>query len=485
MDVPGEHAHLGEVHRLLPARRGNGPRERRHADGDALHGGVHRPDPDAGPRQDEPGRHLDGGPPAPALLSRPRRQGGPAPLSPVRHGAERLLHPPSLGAQGVPEADVRPRRGSGHRALPEPGPGAAGRPPALPQVEPDHLPLRAGGGAADPRVGAARKDGPHLQRHGDRVRARRRGAVPYDGGGTSSRPIRGPRELDLEARNLMETPTSTRPQSLEHLEALCRSLMASALALGFEPPEEKTLEALFDPRASRTLVDAAAFLDEQRGTCLAERVLAMGEHAPTLEELAVSHARLFGHTARGPACPYETEYGENDLFLKPQELSDIAGFLRAFGLVLDPSRHERIDHVSCELEFASFLARKEAAAIEVGDGEMRAECQKATRLFLKDHLGRFAPSFASKVKTMDGEGPYGKLADLLFSWVASEAASTGVSTGPPALRLRAMIDDGAPMACGSEEACGTESCGEVAGIGSRCDAPAHEPFEEPKTERSV
>jgi TorA maturation chaperone TorD len=140
-------------------------------------------------------------------------------------------------------------------------------------------------------------------------------------------------------------------------------------------------------------------------------------------------------------------------------MSDIAAFLRAFGLVLDARRHERIDHVACELEFLAFLARKEAHAIEAGDAEMLAETLKGARLFLKDHLGRFAPSFARRVMNADPGGTYGRLAEICLEFVKAEGARLGANVGPEALRLRAPIDDRAPMACGSPDGCAPGPCG--------------------------
>ncbi len=88
------------------------------------------------------------------------------------------------------------------------------------------------------------------------------------------------------------------------------------------------------------------------------------------EALVQRYAELFGHTARGQVTPYETEYGKAALFLQPHELADLGGFLAAFGLDLDPSRHDRVDHVQVEFEFMPVLARKDAHALEVDDAEM-------------------------------------------------------------------------------------------------------------------
>lgn len=178
-----------------------------------------------------------------------------------------------------------------------------------------------------------------------------------------------------------------------------------------------------------------------------------------IEYLSRSYTRLFGHTARGAVSAYETEYGDDTPFQTPHELSDIAGFLRAFGLVLDSRTRERIDHVSCELEFMAFLARKEAYASEIGDEPMHSETRRTSGMFLKDHLGRFAPSFAQRVLKEDPDGFYGALAALCREFVESDCARFGAPIGPSMLRLRTVIEDGAPVACGTDQ-CPAISCGE-------------------------
>ena len=153
-----------------------------------------------------------------------------------------------------------------------------------------------------------------------------------------------------------------------------------------------------------------------------------GGHSP-MEHLSRSYTRLFGHTARGAVSAYETEYGDDTLFQNPQELSDIAGFLRAFGLVLGARTHERIDHVSCELEFMAFLAGKEAYAVEMGDETMHVETRRTSGLFLTDHLGRIAPSFAHRVLKEDPDGFYGRTGRLLGSFLTAVCGELGVPAG--------------------------------------------------------
>ena len=263
-------------------------------------------------------------------------------------------------------------------------------------------------------------------------------------------------------------PTRSEP-ALSRDAALCRSLLYQALAIGFRPPTELTRERLVRVDAASALAEAAAVLDDEAeragaagGGGLAARVRALPDcpDGHSLEALRRRHLGLFGHTVRGAVPPYETEYGEDTLFQKPQEMSDVAGFLSAFGLVLDASKHERIDHASCELEFMAFLSRKEAHALETGDERMLEETRRAARAFLRDHLGRFLPSFARRVLGADPVGFYGSLARLALGFIAGECARYEIPSGPEMLRLRLPIEDAAPVACGTPEACGVPGpCG--------------------------
>ena len=239
--------------------------------------------------------------------------------------------------------------------------------------------------------------------------------------------------------------------------ALCRSILYEALSLGFRPPTDETCRRLGAADAAADVARAAELIDPDLGPCALD--LASPTDASSLESLESEYRRLFGHTARGLISAYETEYGADTLFQKPQEMSDIAGFLHAFGLSVDSKAHERLDHVSCELEFLAFLARKEAHSIEVSDDAMRKQTRSATRAFLKDHLGRFAPSFSRRVMQQDADGFYGKLAALCLGYVKSESDHFEVPLGPETLHIRLPLDDLAPMACGGPDDCVPGPCG--------------------------
>jgi DMSO reductase family type II enzyme chaperone len=229
------------------------------------------------------------------------------------------------------------------------------------------------------------------------------------------------------------------------IEPLCRSALYEALALGFRPPAGEAIERLASAVGSAGLVIAAEVVDPT----LARLVRGLAGTDTRLPTLTAAYERLFGHTVRGEVSLYETEYGAAELFLQPQELADLGGFYAAFGLVAAGKTRERVDHASCECEFLMFLARKEAVACERGDAATREETRKATRLFLRDHLGRFLPALAVRLERADPTGFYGALAALARAVVERECRAFDVPAGPETLGLRMPVEDRTPMACGS------------------------------------
>jgi len=219
-------------------------------------------------------------------------------------------------------------------------------------------------------------------------------------------------------------------------EALSRSAVYFAFALGFGSPDGEVAGRLAGAEGWRNL-----------GALLGS----LGLEAPAAGRcdcLLPRYQELFGHTVRSRVPPYETEYGGRDnLFSQAREVADVGGFLAALGLSPDPARHERADHVQCECELMAFLARKEAWALEQGDEEMLAATRAVERLFLRDHLGRFAPAFGRRLSREDGEGFYGALGQALQRFVEHDCARLGVAAGGEELGLRLPVVDEAPMAC--------------------------------------
>jgi TorA maturation chaperone TorD len=136
--------------------------------------------------------------------------------------------------------------------------------------------------------------------------------------------------------------------------ALGRAVVARCLKMGLARPSRR-LDSLFSERARDTLRRAARNVSDDGALSLAVERLTEGGVSRSLPDLERTFDWLFGHSLRGRTCPYETEYGKREPVRQAHELSDIAGFYRAFGLE-QKSASERCDHIACELEFLELLS---------------------------------------------------------------------------------------------------------------------------------
>ena len=242
------------------------------------------------------------------------------------------------------------------------------------------------------------------------------------------------------------TPTRSEPPPSGTELALCRSGLWEALALGFRPPTSETVIRLASSEGTRALAALAVTLDAADGSALGPHASALPRRS--LSALDLAYGRLFGHTARGAVSAYETEHGEDSIWEPQREMSDLGAFYRAFGLRVDPRGHERPDHIACECEFLLVLARRDARARALGDAPAQEATCRAVRLFLRDHLGRWAPALGARLSRLDPEGFHGALGRLLAAFVVAECRRAGVGAGPEFLRLRSAEPDATPMACG-------------------------------------
>jgi len=239
--------------------------------------------------------------------------------------------------------------------------------------------------------------------------------------------------------------TGAPEMGLEVERALARGIVCDALSQSLRPPAGESLDKLEKGEPSRALREAARALGDDVAGAAEELVRAAGARTADLDP---PYQRLFGHTARGKVSPYEIEYGVDDLFRQAEELSDLGGFYRAFGLAMPESAHERCDHISVELEFLAFLSWKEAWEIENGGGASYEEVRKAQRLFLRDHLGRFGRACARKLAQEADHPFYRAVGDLCFLFLTRECSSFGIEPGAEFIPLSSGAEPDVPMACG-------------------------------------
>lgn len=112
------------------------------------------------------------------------------------------------------------------------------------------------------------------------------------------------------------------------------------------------------------------------------------------------------------------------------EMADVAGFYKAFGVEVDPEG-VRVDHITSELEFMNLLAVKESIALQdEGDGEHAQICRDASRAFLRDHLGRWAPRLGALLDESDADPVFSATGRLLRAFVGFDAVLIDADGAP-------------------------------------------------------
>ncbi|MBK7859814.1 MAG: molecular chaperone TorD family protein [Archangiaceae bacterium] len=127
-----------------------------------------------------------------------------------------------------------------------------------------------------------------------------------------------------------------------------------------------------------------------------------------LDPLRSEYLALFGsHQAR--VSLHETEYGRMRGMAKGNDLADLCGFYRAFGLEVtgDSERRDLPDHLACQLEFYAVLLARAAHLGHEDDHEGLGIVLNARRKFLVAHLGRLALTVGTleRVRTHPVYGP--------------------------------------------------------------------------------
>jgi DMSO reductase family type II enzyme chaperone len=247
----------------------------------------------------------------------------------------------------------------------------------------------------------------------------------------------------------MTTPAVYRQDDVE--AALGRAVILRWLAAAFRYPDRQQRAALRELGQGLAAASACA-----TDSALAEALTALVAAAarPDVER---DYVALFGHAVQGDCPPHETEYGERlELLQQPHELADLTAFYRAFGLEIDADCHERADHAAIEVEFAAFLARKEAHALEQDDDELVRIAHQAQRRFLTAHAGRWLPTFLRRVRSKAPQGFHALAASCLERFLAAESLRLGIEPEPGDLTLRLHDPESftlqCPMAAGQANA---------------------------------
>ncbi|MGH9876232.1 MAG: TorD/DmsD family molecular chaperone [Nitrososphaerales archaeon] len=212
------------------------------------------------------------------------------------------------------------------------------------------------------------------------------------------------------------------------LEGLLEEARAYQLAaLGFMYPGRSWLAAMEKFLDARN-EDTANKVPQGENLLKSSLKQSLDQHA--LEGIEREHNHLFTATANVLIPVYETEYGMDTVFAKTKELADLNGFYLAFGVELGKDANgERPDHLGIELEFMATLLIKEAYARNEGWDDKANVCLEGRKKFLKDHIGRWGPTFCTMLNRKTEVEFYKTLAGLTADLINKNLKDLNVKPG--------------------------------------------------------
>ncbi len=181
-------------------------------------------------------------------------------------------------------------------------------------------------------------------------------------------------------------------------ELLASSHVYQFLSTCLSEPKQETLE----------LLNNREYMDEVE-SCLGKngngelletfRHLQEGLQGTNAETLAEGYRNTFGGATVSMDCPpFEMYFSGSHIWQQTQDLADISGFYKAYGLeTSEEGVAIRWDHISVELEFLHFLTYKLAYAIENHGEEEQELCLAAKKKFLNAHIGKWVHAFSRAV----------------------------------------------------------------------------------------
>ncbi|MHC5078259.1 MAG: TorD/DmsD family molecular chaperone [Planctomycetota bacterium] len=218
-------------------------------------------------------------------------------------------------------------------------------------------------------------------------------------------------------------PSPVRAPSPEAKTALARSQTYRFFAQVFlEKPTQTLLEAFRDGR----------FLSELGDVFGTEAGSPLTAGPGNLEDLQEEYDALFRVPAGRYVTPYESVYrGEarKDKKNRPggclmgEETLEVLAWFKCTGYFLQGSCKELPDHLGCEFEFVGRMCAEESDAHAEGKSDLAAKWRNAQRRFLENHLLRWFPEVAQKIRENDRLGFYALLTELASRFLEHEVKS--------------------------------------------------------------
>jgi DMSO reductase family type II enzyme chaperone len=215
-------------------------------------------------------------------------------------------------------------------------------------------------------------------------------------------------------------------------KAIARAVIYRFLSRCFSHPERELLE-LFDSARLEEPLQSWRYLglEASEGVARAVDWLAgwPGREAALLE-LEKEYTRLFVTAyPKVVAPPYSSVYLDEQPQVWGASTAEAARLYEAAGLGMSRDFHDLPDHISVELEFASYLISEQQKRAS-NDSTVR-DLASIERRFLAEHLFRWAPAFFSRVSEQSRIAFYQDVAELAQRFVEWDAEHLGALQDQP------------------------------------------------------
>jgi TorA maturation chaperone TorD len=143
----------------------------------------------------------------------------------------------------------------------------------------------------------------------------------------------------------------------------------------------------------------------------------------TLTKLENGFTRLFVGPNQPEASPWESYYLGGDGTLFQRITLEVRNVYRAQGLLPAAYPHVADDHIAIELDYLARLAQRAEMSWAAGDGAAVPIALAASVEFLREHLTKWAPSFASSVAASKYADFYRETATALVTFLPIDLAA--------------------------------------------------------------
>jgi TorA maturation chaperone TorD len=222
---------------------------------------------------------------------------------------------------------------------------------------------------------------------------------------------------------LGETSSLEESKELRVSLQLARGRLYDTFARAFSYPWNRKF---FRPKLLLEPLDIV-LVDENDWVTAKKIVDGFGNYLPkmAMKQVQSEMIRVFGHAVSQECPPYEMQYGtEGGVQSQTDVLIQVGGFYDTFGFQ-PPDKgvaRDRIDHISIELQFMSFVCNREAYAIENSHDERDITVLRSgQKKFVRNHLGRWLPLFSIFTMRKAEGGLYKDLSELLALFIKNES----------------------------------------------------------------